>query len=245
MKSRRAIVLGAGKGKRLQSELHDLPKVLRQACGKPLVGYVLDKLSFLPSEAIALVIGYKGEQVQAQMGDAYAYFWQHEQLGTGHAVQMAEDFIKDFDGLVLICYGDMPLISQETYEGLFKRVEESGAEAALLAWDTPLPLPYGRVIRDEKGDFQEVIEDRDCNEEQKKVTELNAGVYVFEAKALLEALKKLKNSNAQGEYYITDVPAHILNAGGRVVVYQSQGYYEGYGVNTEEDLAQVEACLNQ
>lgn len=242
---RRAIVLAAGKGKRLQSEKHNLPKVLREARGKALLGYVLEKLEFLPKKDVAVVIGYKGEDVQAYAGQDYNYYWQREQLGTGHAVQMAAEFLKDFDGNVLVCYGDMPLIARETYEGMFKSLEETGNEACILAYDTDIDLPYGRIIRDKDGNFQEVIEDRDCTPEQKKIRELNAGVYVFKAKALLEGLQNLKNNNAQNEYYVTDVPGHILAKGGKISVYQTRGRYEGYGVNTEEDLREVEAELDR
>lgn len=232
----KAIVLAAGKGKRLQSEQHDLPKVLREADGKPLLAYVLEKLSFLQEKDITIVIGYKGEAVQESAGPAYRYQWQNEQLGTGHAVQMAVPGISDFDGPVLVCYGDMPLIRESTYRNLFKRYAEGDSDGVVLAYVTEQNLPYGRIIRDDEGRFKEVVEAVDCTAEQLKIRELNAGVYVFNARKLIAALGRLKNNNKQNEYYLTDVPAIILAEGGRIAISETTGENEGVGVNTQEDL---------
>lgn len=241
----KAIVLGAGKGKRLQSELHDLPKVLREANGRPLLAHVLDKLTFLDKEDITIVIGYKGDQVEEAAGSAYRYAWQHEQLGTGHAVQMAVPEIQDYEGPVLICYGDMPLIRESTYRGLFERYNEGDCDGVVLAYVTENDLPYGRIIRDEAGRFQEVIEEVDCTEEQLKIRELNAGVYVFDAQKLIQALSGLENKNKQKEYYLTDVPAIILANGGHIAIAETSGQDEGIGVNTQEDLDLVSGLLRE
>lgn len=241
----KAIVLAAGKGKRLQSELHDLPKVLREADGKPLLGYVLEKLPFLKHDDITIVIGYKGEQVEETAGPSYRYAWQREQLGTGHAVQMAAHEIEDYDGPVLICYGDMPLIRESTYRGLFRRYAEGDCDGVILAYVTELDLPFGRILRDETGKFQEVVEEVDCTPEQLLIRELNAGVYVFRAQSLVSALSRLGNDNKQNEYYLTDVPALIQADGGYIAVAQTSGEYEGIGVNTQEDLDQVSGLLRE
>ncbi len=241
----KAIVLAAGKGKRLQSELHDLPKVLREADGKPLLAYVLEKLGFLKKENVTIVIGYKGEKVEDAAGSEYHYAWQREQLGTGHAVQMAVHELENYDGPVLICYGDMPLIRESTYRDMFERYAEGDCDGVILAYVTENLLPYGRIIRDEKGNFKEVIEEVDCTPEQLKIRELNAGVYVFNSRKLVSALGRLGNNNKQNEYYLTDVPAIILADGGHIAVTPTSGEYEGVGVNTQEDLDQVSALLRE
>lgn len=242
---KKAVVLAAGKGTRLQSEAFNAPKVLRQANDKPLLGYVLDNLSFIPKKDVVLVVGYMGEDVQAYAGDEYSFVWQHEQLGTGHAVQMAKDELEGFDGPVLVCYGDMPLIRQDTFEGMFRAHEENGNDCTVLAYVTERKLPYGRIIRDENGDFKEVVEEVDCTPEQLKIKELNAGVYVFGGKQLQDALGRLENDNVQNEYYLTDVPALILKDGGKVGLHETTGEAEGVGVNTEDDLQQVEDLLRE
>ncbi|NJP40160.1 NTP transferase domain-containing protein [Oscillospiraceae bacterium HV4-5-C5C] len=241
----KAVVLAAGKGKRLHSEAFNLPKVLREADGQPLLMHVLHKLSFLKAGDITIVIGYEGQKVQAEAGPAYSYVWQTEQLGTGHAVAQARPLLKDFDGPVLVCYGDSPLISQETYEGMFKAQQESGDAATVLSYVTDLKLPFGRIIKDEQGHFVKVVEEKDCDAEQLKIKELNAGVYVFDCQALLKALNRLENHNAQHEYYLTDVPYLLMQDGGTVGLYQSRGQYEGLGVNTQEDLDLVSRILHE
>lgn len=236
-KQRRAIVLAAGKGTRLHSEQFPLPKVLRELEGEALLLHVLRHLPGIAPQDTAIVIGYKGELVMAALRDRmYAFRWQKEQLGTGHAVRTALDFLEGFNGSVLICYGDMPMVREASYDELFRQVETTDADACILAYDTDLDLPYGRIIRDERGDFQRVVEARDCSAEQLRITELNAGVYVFRASVLRELLPILRNDNAQHEYYVTDIPGMIRERGGRVTVARTRGRYEGYGVNTPEDL---------
>lgn len=240
-----AIVLAAGKGTRLHSEQHDLPKVLREAAGRPLLDYVLEKLDFIPTENTVIVIGYRGDQVLKFAGSSYRYALQEELLGTGHAVMMAKDALKAHDGPVLVCYGDMPLITRATYERMFETHAREGNDCTVLAYVTDLDLPYGRIIRDEDGDFREVIEAPDCTPEQLKIRELNAGVYVFDAQKLLKALEGLENDNAQNEYYLTDVPALMLADGGKVGIAETEDTYEGVGVNTQDDLDRAEALLRE
>ncbi len=240
---RKAVVLAAGKGTRLQSELSDLPKVLREAAGRPLLAWVLGKTAFVPPADTVVVVGYKGDLVREAVGPSYHFVEQTEQLGTGHAVQMAAPELADFEGAVLICYGDMPLIRQSTYEGLFAAHEKDGNACTMLAYISDKDMKYGRILRDEAGNFDRVVEDKDCTPEQKKITELNAGVYVFDAKLLLAGLKQLQNNNAQGEYYLTDVPAFIREQGGRIGIYPTTGEAEGIGVNTQADLDFVSELL--
>ena len=240
----KAIVLAAGKGTRLQTEGITLPKVMRQAAGRPLLAYVLDALSFLPKENIILVVGYHREDVEAAYPD-YPAALQAEQLGTGHAVQCAASRLEGFNGSVLVCCGDMPLMKKETYESLCRTHAAGGNVCTILSGISEEELPYGRVIRGADGAFERIVEDKDCTPEEKAVRELNAGVYLFRAPELFEALGHLRCDNAQGEYYLTDVPAWLLAHGGKVGVCPTCTPEEMLGVNTPAQLEQVERTLMQ
>lgn len=242
MRQIKAVVLAAGKGTRMMSETNHLPKVLRQACGKPLLHYVLKALDFIPKEHTILVGGYRKEAVFAEFPD-YPQAVQEPQLGTGHAVQCARAHLEGFDGTVLVCYGDMPLLKKEVYQTLLAAHTESDAACTMLSGTCEEYLPYGRVLRDENGDFLRIVEDRDCDEVQKKIRELNVGIYAFDCKELLACLDLLKNDNAQSEYYLTDVPAIIRSRGKRVGVYTAQLNEQILGVNTPEQLALTEHFL--
>ena len=238
----KAIVLAAGKGTRLQTEGVTLPKVMRQANGKPLLHYVLQNLSFLRREDIVLVVGYHREDVLAVYGD-YPHAVQEPQLGTGHAVAVTKDCFRDYDGPVLICYGDMPLLRRSTYERLLEVHQASGNACTLLTGTCPWDLPYGRILRSGDGAFLGVVEDRDCTPEQRAIRELNVGVYVFESKKLFAALGRLSNDNAQKEYYLTDVPAILRAQGDRVDACCACEGAELIGVNTAQQLQMVEEAL--
>ena len=238
----KAVVLAAGKGTRLQTEGVTLPKVMRLAAGRPLLAYVLDALSFLPKEDIVLVVGYRREDVEAAYPE-YTAALQAEQLGTGHAVQCAASALEGFDGSVLVCCGDMPLMKKETYQSLCRTHEEEGNACTVLSGISQEALPYGRIIRDETGAFSRIVEDKDCTAEEKAVRELNAGVYLFRAAALFEALGHLRCDNAQGEYYLTDVPGWLLSHQGKVGVCPTCTPEEMLGVNTPAQLEQVEAAI--
>lgn len=238
----KAVVLAAGKGTRLQTEGVTLPKVMRLAAGRPLLGYVLDALSFLPRENIVLVVGYRREDVENAYPE-YTAALQAEQLGTGHAVQCAASALEGFEGSVLVCCGDMPLMKKETYESLCRTHEVEGNTCTVLSGISQEALPYGRIIRDGKGVFSRIVEDKDCTPEEKAVRELNAGVYLFRAPELFEALSHLRCDNAQGEYYLTDVPGWMLAHGGKVGVCPTCTPEEMLGVNTPAQLEQVERTI--
>lgn len=238
----KAIVLAAGKGTRMMSEANHMPKVLRQACGKPLLHYVLQALQFIPVEDTVLVAGYQKELV-FEAFPAYPRAVQEPQLGTGHAVMCAREHLEHFDGTVLVCYGDMPLLKQEVYQGLLDFHAKSGASCTMLSGTCEEYLPYGRVLRDENGDFLRIVEDRDCTPEQKAIRELNVGIYAFDCQQLLESLNSLRNNNAQSEYYLTDVPEILRNKGQRVAVYTAALNEQIIGVNTPEQLAMTERFL--
>ena len=237
----KALVLCAGKGTRLQTEGIDLPKVMRQADGKPLLHYVLTALDFLPREDIILVVGYKKEYVLEAYGD-YPHAVQAEQLGTGHAVKSAQELLEDFDGDVLVCCGDMPLMKKSTYEAIVAAHRAQGNVCTLLSGHAD-NLPYGRIIRDADGNFHHIIEEKDATEEERAITELNAGVYLFHTKPLFEALAHLRSDNAQGEYYLTDVPGWLLEQGYKVGVCDACDPVEMLGVNTVAQLEEAENIL--
>ena len=238
----KAIVLAAGKGKRLQSEKFNAPKVLREANGRALLSYVLENIDFIDQKDTTIVVGYMRDMVIEKTKGDYLFATQEEQLGTGHAVASAKEHFVDYDGPVLVLYGDMPMLKKETYAALARVHEESGADCTILTAVSESPLAYGRIIR-ESGKIVDIVEQKDCNAEQLNIKELNVGVYVFNSKLLFENLSKLKNNNVQGEYYLTDVPKLFIAAGKKVEAYTIGDTCEIYGVNTVEDLEFCEKNL--
>lgn len=232
----KAIVLAAGKGKRLHSEQFNLPKVLREANGKPLIGHVLEHIDFIAKNDTVIVVGYMKEKVIEKVGNEYKYSVQDEQKGTGHAVMCAKEQFDGYDGDVLILYGDMPLVKKQTYQAIIDKHIESGADCTLLTAIVDDPPAYGRIIRDEDGGVCGIVEDKDCDALQKQIKEVNVGIYVFKSKLLFESLKELKSNNAQNEYYLTDMPMILLKKGKKIETYSINNSTEMYGVNTQEDL---------
>lgn len=241
----KAIVLAAGKGKRLQSEKFNLPKVLRRANGRSLISYVLESIDFIDKKDIEIVVGYMREKVMEELGGEYGYSVQAEQLGTGHAVMCTREHMEGFDGEVLICYGDMPLVKTETYKSLVEKHRESGAQCTLLTAIEQNPPAYGRIVRGADGKLSAIVEEKDCTPAQKQIKEINVGIYVFDAKALMAGLGELKNSNAQNEYYLTDMPQIFIEKGLKVETYTIENSTEYFGVNTLEDLEFCEKELQK
>ena len=238
----KALVLAAGKGTRLRTEGVDLPKVLREACGKPLLHYVLTALNFLPVEDTVLVIGWQKEKVHAAFPD-YPFAVQETLNGTGGAVQYAAGHLTDLNGHVLICCGDVPLMKRETYQALIRTHLEQGNACTMLSARLGEGGSYGRIIRDSNGSFSAIVEARDCTPEQAAVTEVNTGTYVFRVSDLLSVLGELTTDNAQGELYLTDLPALLNVRGARVGLCDTCSPTEMLGVNTVEQLAEVETIL--
>ena len=238
MENLKAIVLAAGKGKRMHSEDSDLPKVMREALGRPLLGYVLEALPVENPQDAVIVVGYKREKViEAYPERTFAV--QAEQKGTGHAVASAREALEGFSGDVLVCCGDTPLITRETLEGLCRAHRESGSDCTVLAGAAKEPMPgLGRVKRTEKGEFIAIVEERE-------IREFNSGIYVFNSEKLFSALKLLKTDNAQGEYYLTDVPYIMRERGDRVSVSVQDMGPELIGVNRPEELSEVERILKE
>lgn len=241
-KAMKAIVLAAGKGTRLQSEGSTLPKVMRLAASRPLLAHVLSALDFIPARDTVLVVGY-GKELVTEAFPGYAFALQDRQLGTGHAAACAMESLEGFRGDLLICCGDMPLLRRETYRALAEAHRAQGNDCTILSGFSDIPLPYGRIVRDDEGRFTGLVEDKDCTPEQKQIGELNSGVYIFDADGLRTVLGSLKNDNAQGEYYLTDAPALMLEKGMKTGVVCRNLGMEIIGVNTAEQLAQVERIL--
>lgn len=244
MTNLKALVLAAGKGTRLQTEGIDLPKVMRLADGKPLLHHVLSSLSFLPPEDVILVVGWKKEAVLSAFPQ-YPHAVQEQLNGTGGAVQYAAPLLEGFGGHIIVCCGDTPLMRRETFQALARTHLEEGNACTLLSARLPQGGSYGRVLREADGTFQRIVEARDCTPEQAAVTEVNTGTYVFHVPALLSVLCELSRDNAQGELYLTDVPALLKARGLRVGLCDTCAPDEMLGVNTVEQLRQVEQLLRQ
>ena len=234
-----ALILAAGQGTRIKS---NLPKVLHKVCGKEMVNHVIDTMRTAKIEDINVIIGKGAELVKTStISRNVSYSLQEEQLGTGHAVKCAIDFLKDKKGIVGIFAGDAPLIKSETIEDLFDTHIKNNNTATLLTSIVSDPTGYGRVVR--SGDeVIKIVEHKDCNEEELKINEMNAAIYCFDIENLLEALEKLSNDNSQGEYYLTDVIG-ILKEEDKKVGALSIDYEETIGVNSRVQLAEAEEIL--
>lgn len=241
-----AVVLAAGMGKRMNS---DLPKVLHQALGTPLVHHVLDRLDPLRPERVILVVGHKEELVRASCAPRGVRFvTQNPQLGTGHAVQVAWDEIAAAAvevgaERVLVLAGDMPLVRTETLRRLLERHTAEGNGVTFLSGTLADPSGYGRVIRDGGGRFVKIVEEKDATAEERAVAEVNSGIYCFDRAPLQEALASLRADNKQKEYYLTDTLSHMRGQGLGVGIEPATHESELMGVNTTLQLAEAERQL--
>ncbi|WP_026693221.1 bifunctional UDP-N-acetylglucosamine diphosphorylase/glucosamine-1-phosphate N-acetyltransferase GlmU [Peribacillus kribbensis] len=240
MNNRYAVILAAGQGTRMKSKLY---KVLHPVCGKPMVEHVLDEISKLEIKETVTIIGHGAELVKSHLGERTGYALQAEQLGTAHAVMQAEELLAGKEGTTLVICGDTPLIKSETMDLLIKQHEENHAKATILTAYTDSPAGYGRIIRNEEGFVEKIVEHKDASEEERLVKEINTGTYCFDNKALFEALKNVSNENVQGEYYLPDVIEILKKNGEIVTAYQTDDFSETLGVNDRVALAQAEASM--
>jgi len=230
-----AIVLAAGKGKRMKS---DLAKVLHEVNGRPMICRVLDTLNVLDFEKIVVVIGHQGEQVQETLADYPVEFaWQREQLGTGHAVMMTESLMRDFDGTTLVALGDVPFLSVGSIERLFETHRETEASATCLSAVVDDAGGYGRIIRDgNSSTLLDIVEHRDADEEIRRIREFNTGTFCFNNRALFAALRELDNDNSQQEFYLTDCIKIMRNNHLVTSVVAAENANEVEGINSIEQL---------
>lgn len=242
------LVLAAGLGTRMRS---DLAKVLHRLDGRPLINHVCRTATALAPETIYIVIGHQGDEVRKAVldeadGQNAVFVTQEQQLGTGDAVNAARSFLEHSDSTLVILSGDVPMIRHETLAALVQhhhRYLDRGAACTLLTVRLNDPTGYGRIIRDGHGMFERIAEQKDANDDEQQITEINAGIYCFDSRKLYSALRAVKNHNAQGEYYLTDVPALLKNAGEDVAIFQHSDPQEIEGVNDRVQLANMERIL--
>jgi len=237
-----AIVLAAGQGKRMKSKLY---KVLHPVCGKPMVGHVLDTVQAAGCGRTVVIVGHGAETVQGYVGGRAECVLQAQQLGTGHAVMQADQAIGSEDGTTVVIYGDTPLVTPETIRAMLHTHESTGASVTMLTAHFADPTGLGRIIRDASGRVERIVEHKDCNEQELLVTEINAGTYCFDNRKLFAALAQVKNDNAQGEYYLTDVIGILQSAGDTVQAYCTADPAEAIGVNDRVALAEAETLMRQ
>ena len=231
------IILAAGYGKRMKSKL---PKVLHKVSGVPMIQHVVDLAKSIESDAIICVVGHGRELVESALeGQNLTFVEQEVQLGTGHAVRMADAYIESGDSLVL--FGDAPLLSETTLHAFIEHHRSGGYQASLISTIFEDPSGYGRIVRDTSYQFDRIVEHKDASEVQQTIKEINSGIGLFDAKLLKEALNDLKNDNTQGEYYLTDVFEIIKNKGGKVSAYITTDNTEVMGVNDRLALAEAES----
>ncbi|EJQ18122.1 bifunctional N-acetylglucosamine-1-phosphate uridyltransferase/glucosamine-1-phosphate acetyltransferase [Bacillus cereus] len=240
MSNRFAVILAAGKGTRMKSKLY---KVLHPVCGKPMVQHVVDQVSQLGMQKLVTVVGHGAEMVQEQLGNVSEFALQAEQLGTAHAVDQAANVLANEEGTTLVICGDTPLITAETMEALLQQHEEAGAMATVLTAYIEEPAGYGRIVRNENGHVEKIVEHKDANEKELAIKEINTGTYCFDNKALFASLSKVSNDNVQGEYYLPDVIEILKNEGHIVSAYQTEHFDETLGVNDRVALSQAEIIM--
>ena len=239
MKKTAAIILAAGKGTRMKS---DKPKVIFELAGKPMINRVVETANKINSDLIAIVVGYKKEQVidVVPKNENIKFIEQVQQNGTGHAVMVTEEIFKDFDGDVFILCGDVPLLRYKTLENIQEHHREQNASCTVLTAFMDDALRYGRIVRNPDGNVQRIVEFKDATEEEKKIKEINTGIYCFDAKDLFLTLQNINNNNNQNEYYLTDTLEILNNENKLVTSVILDDMVEASGVNSKEQLTDLE-----
>lgn len=238
------LILAAGLGTRMKSEK---AKVLHKLGGRPLIAHVCRTASSLDPRKIYTVVGHQAEAVEAAVleevgGDKVAFPLQREQLGTGHAVNSAREFLADTDSTLLVLSGDVPMIRAETLAALVQQHRAHrgrGAACTILTVKLEDPTGYGRVIRNDYG-FEKIVEQKDASDDERRIKEINSGIYCFDTRALFDALARVKNDNKQNEYYLTDVPGILREDGAHISLYLHTDAREVAGINNREELAELE-----
>lgn len=243
MSNLNAVILAAGKGTRMNS---DLPKVVHKCKEQPMVHYVIKAAKDAGAMDVCVIVGYKANEVKNAIYDIVDFAEQKEQLGTGHAVKCAKDFIGTEGDTIVLC-GDTPLITAETLKLLVDTHRKQANGVTVLSAILEDPFGYGRIIRDADGEFVKIVEQKDATNEELEVREVNSGMYIFNSEALSASLELLGNDNATGEYYLTDTIAIIKKIGLRVSAMAITGAAvdEIRGVNTLEQLAEAERIMSE
>lgn len=236
------LILAAGLGTRMKS---NLAKVLHKLDGRPLINHVCETASELSPRSIYTVVGHQADDVKAAVlnelaEDKAGFALQKQQLGTGDAVNAAREFLENDDSTLLVLSGDVPMIKAETLAALVSVHAKNGAACTVLSVHLDDPSGYGRVIRNAENNFQQIVEQKDATDEQKAVAEINSGIYCFDTRKLYAALSRVGNSNAQGEYYLTDVPQILASDGETISIHVCEDPREVEGVNDRRQLAAME-----
>ncbi|EAC7885250.1 bifunctional UDP-N-acetylglucosamine diphosphorylase/glucosamine-1-phosphate N-acetyltransferase GlmU [Listeria monocytogenes] len=242
MSKRYAVVLAAGQGTRMKSKLY---KVLHPVCGKPMVEHVVDQISTLNVDKVVTIVGHGAEKVQEHLAGKSEFVKQEEQLGTAHAVLQAKEELAGKDGVTLVVCGDTPLIEASTMEALLKYHHEKRAKATILTTVIEDPTGYGRIIRDDLGIVEKIVEHKDATEKEQRISEINTGTYCFDNKALFEALENVSNDNVQGEYYLPDVIKILKDSDEVVAAYRMESFEESLGVNDRIALAEASKLMQR
>lgn len=237
----KAIILAAGKGTRMKSK-H--PKVVHKVCGKEMVNHVIDVSKKSGVQDIVVILGHESETVKESIPSDSQIAMQTEQLGTGHAVKMAKEYINNDDTIVVLC-GDTPLVQEDTLRRLFAYHVEKGYVATVLTTKVDNPNGYGRIIRDNHEDLLKIVEQKDASEEERLVNEINSGIYCFDGKSLRESLDLIDNNNSQGEYYLTDTIKIMRDRGQKVGAYNGSTIEELMGVNSRVELSKAEEIMRK
>lgn len=237
-----SVILAAGMGTRMKSKM---PKVLHKVCGKPLSKWVIDASEAAGADKVCAVVGHKAETVKEVLGDVCEFALQAEQKGTGHAVMQAMDVIKNSKGEVVILNGDTPLITAETINKAIEYHKNNGNQATVITAILDDATGYGRIVRDNDGSVLKIVEQKDASEEEKKINEVNSGMYVFDAQSLVYALDKITPNNAQGEYYLTDTLEILLSAGKKIGGYAISDNDEIRGINDRVQLNEAEKIMQK
>jgi UDP-N-acetylglucosamine diphosphorylase/glucosamine-1-phosphate N-acetyltransferase len=243
-----AVILAAGKGKRMKNP--ERAKVMFEINGKPMIDYVVSLALSVHSDRIVLIVGHQKQSVIdlirndfQEYNERITFAHQDEQLGTGHAVMQTESILKDFIGDVLILSGDVPLLSKNTVDKFIEFHKSGNFDASLISAFFDDPSGYGRIIRDNDGNFIDIIEHKDSDGEQRKIKEINSGIYLINGKYLFDALKTINADNAQQEYYLTDVFYYFKNKGFKIGAMPVENNPEITGVNSVEQLSQLEKLM--
>ena len=237
-----SVILAAGMGTRMKSKM---PKVLHKVCGKPLSKWVIDASKAAGADKVCAVVGHKAETVKEVLGDVCEFALQTEQKGTGHAVMQAIDVIKNSKGEVVILNGDTPLITAETINKAIEYHKNNGNQATVITAILDDATGYGRIVRDNDGSVLKIVEQKDASEEEKKINEVNSGMYVFDAQSLVYALDKITPNNAQGVYYLTDTLEILLSAGKKIGGYAISDNDEIRGINDRVQLNEAEKIMQK